>query len=123
MPAKIYIAAPWNQKAQANDIGDKLEYIGFAITSDWHKPGIFYPVQIAAAKDLEAIDICEILLLLDIEPSQGKHFETGYAYHQGKQVFWWHWDPSSFPVFMHLPKICNIYSWDELVERLSQCQL
>ena len=134
MPVKIYVAAPYSQKDEASAIADSLEFMGCSIVSRWHKPNTIQPNLIfASQEDIDDIKECEILILLDWSQSQGKHFETGYAYQLGKKIIWWHEDKLispvilasrpkdyEFPIFSYLPEIANIYSWDSLFEALGE---
>ena len=128
---KIFIAAPWDLRSQANDVGDKLQYMGLAITSRWHDPefGPRFPSQEGCTQmDLEDVDKAEALLLLDWQPSSGKMIEFGYAIAGGKQLFWWHsnavgpyTEGDSMPLYSHLPQVHNLFCWEDLFLELSKC--
>lgn len=125
MPAKIFIAAPWINREAANDLGDKLQYQGFHITSKWHDPNWKMPddLGLRASVDLRHIDDAEACVLLDLRPSSGKYIEAGYALAKRKKVFWWlpsidnSWRTDS-PLYSYLDTITIVNSWITLQEAL-----
>ena len=128
MPFRIYIAAPNSHKKDAMEIGDKLQYIGCSITSQWHNPDYIPTSRITEASgDLACIANCQILLLLDwghaAKQYSGYYMEkVGYALAKDKQVIWWHEQKpllaSSYPLYSFLDKVRNIYNWEDLYETL-----
>lgn len=93
--ARIYIAAPFELHAAAQELGMWLEEHGHEITSGWHtrpadegsldeQPGL-------AESDLADISAAEVIVLINLpgwryKGTGGRHFETGYAFALGKRI-------------------------------------
>ena len=86
---KIYCAAPWTRKEEAKDARTKLQEAGFEVTSRWleasgdfAKDGYdsdeaYFEAQ--AIHDVQDILNANVLVMLNLEPSEGKMFELGLA--------------------------------------------
>lgn len=91
-PFSVYIAAPFELRAEAQALMVKLEREGFVVTSQWLRIDDMPDSDGAARLDLEDIDRAHALVLLNPEGwrttgTGGRHSEFGYAYAQGKQLF------------------------------------
>lgn len=89
---RIYVAAPWTRKAEAQAFAEGLEKAGHTITKKWweHRevPG-YLSADIAiperqelvqqAMEDILGVLAAEGLVLLNLEKSEGKAVETGVA--------------------------------------------
>ena len=97
---KIYLADNYENHDRMQKYADFLSQ-GFEIVSTWHNPDVVLDaeqmigdgheaecLQHAAFRDLQEIDECDIFMIFnhDVSKTGGKHFETGYAYAQGKQI-------------------------------------
>lgn len=87
---RVYVAAPWVRKADAINAGKLLEHNGFEVTSRW-----FYhegdptdstglkcddsAIIQQALEDIEDVLSADILMILQLEKSEGKAVETGIA--------------------------------------------
>lgn len=86
---KVYVAGPWKRKEEAAAARLAFEEAGFAVTSRWidvsgdfEKDG--YPTEEAYFKaqaeyDVKDVIAADILVMLNLEPSEGKMFELGLA--------------------------------------------
>lgn len=93
---KIYIAARFSKRPEANALAQKLKAMGHAITSRWVKPDSDHVApsglsrqaadaerQRFAVEDIEDLDDCNWCISLMEEPRNnsrgGRHVEFGYA--------------------------------------------
>jgi len=93
--------------------------MGCSVVSRWHRDGYTAKTrEVGAIEDLEDVDAAQLLLLLDIEPSRGKHHEAGYAQAKGIPIIWWHWDADltikTMPIYSLHPSIINVWDWESL---------
>ncbi len=95
---RVYVAAPWVRKADARAAADKLRARGFEVTSHWldveertdDPTGMnrsLERLQQEAKQDIYDVMTAEVLIVLNLEKSEGKAVETGIALAHGKQVF------------------------------------
>lgn len=89
---KVYVAAPWARKDRAKEVKYQLEQAGFNVVSKWidfeADPTIVYdyPEQIMeteAQKDIADLNCAEVVLYLNLQKSEGKATELGYALAKG----------------------------------------
>lgn len=83
---KVYIAAPYEERAEAIRVMQVLEALGVEVTSDWLRDG-----GQDAPGDLSDVDRADTVLLLNPAAYRdrgtgGRHVEMGYALALGKQV-------------------------------------
>lgn len=87
---EIYIAAPWVRKREAVAAANAVTDAGFTVISRWHDVhgGEEDPAVMAreAQHDIDDLDAANALVLLNLEKSEGKAFETGYMFASGKPV-------------------------------------
>lgn len=87
---KIYVAAPWVRKDDAIQAGEKLKAAGHTITSRWftHEGDPNDPtgatvelerIQHQALQDIQDVRAAEVLVVLNLQKSEGKAVETGIA--------------------------------------------
>jgi len=87
---KIYIAAPWRRKPEAVAAGEKFAQAGFEVTSRWFdhhgdpndSSGLTESdkaIRIQACEDLLDVSRSDYVVVLNLEKSEGKAVETGYA--------------------------------------------
>jgi nucleoside 2-deoxyribosyltransferase len=92
-PYAIYVAAPLQLRHLAQMVMGQLEREGYVVTSDWLRGDPLSDEQAATAIDhLSNIDRADALVLLNPEAwrdagTGGRHFEAGYAFKAGKDVF------------------------------------
>jgi hypothetical protein len=92
-PYALYIAAPFQLREGAQILMTQLEAEGIAVTSSWLRGDVLSDEQAATTLDhLGDIDRSHGLVLLN--PSMwadagtgGRHFEAGYAFKGGKDLF------------------------------------
>ena len=88
----VYIAAPWVRKAEAISAGREIEAAGHIVTSRWFyhgdggnamdSTGITQPIENIreqAWEDIEDVCSSDVLVVLNLEKSEGKAVETGIA--------------------------------------------
>jgi len=89
-PVKVYVAAPWVRKSDAIAAGQQLEKNGFEVTSRWfhHEGNPSDPtgstsplesIQDQARQDIDDVLRADVLVVLNLEKSEGKAVETGLA--------------------------------------------
>lgn len=87
---KIYVAAPWARKAEAQAAARQFEEAGFITVSRWlreHDDTTDHILlQKEAFHDIEDIHRADVLVLLNLERSEGKSFEAGIAWTWGTPV-------------------------------------
>jgi len=76
---KVYVAAPWKHRKIAQSVASLLEAVGFTVVSRWLAGHEDRALSQYAREDLADLEQCHALLLLNIELSEGKAFEQGYA--------------------------------------------
>lgn len=91
-PVSIYIAAPFQLRAEAQSIMQQLEREGFEVTSRWLRVDDMADTDVAARMDLDDVDRADALVLLNLESwrtagTGGRHAEFGYAFAKGKTLF------------------------------------
>lgn len=85
----IYLAAPWVRRAEARVIRDYLVSQGFSVPCRWLDVDETRTTEEEeAVNDLYDIEQADILVVLNLEKSEGKAFEQGYAYSAGKPVYY-----------------------------------
>lgn len=94
---KIYIAAPWVRKQEAIEVGKRFEAAGHEITSRWFthvgtatdSAGVTAPreqIQHQAMEDIDDVRRADLLVVLNLQKSEGKAVETGIALAAGIPV-------------------------------------
>lgn len=89
---RIYIAAPWQLKAQARAWRGVLEAGGLTVTSRWlDTPDVPQDTDASALECLEDVIAADRLLLINPEAwaaagTGGRHVEFGYAVAAGKDL-------------------------------------
>lgn len=88
---KVYIAAPYPMKLEAEVIWHSLERLGHDVVSGWlwRKDD---NSDLTARLDLAEIDLCDALVALNLggweeRGTGGRHVELGYALGKNKRVF------------------------------------
>lgn len=89
---KVYVAAPWTHKAEAERFALLLEANGHTITKKWwehREVGGYLQDDIEADEygelveqadeDISGVHTCDAFVLLNLSKSEGKAVETGYA--------------------------------------------
>ena len=88
---KVYIAAPWQLRDEAQALGGRLIAAGMIITSNWlEEPEMSFDAE-SATTDLNDIEASDALVLLnpagwESKGTGGRHFECGYAHARGLSV-------------------------------------
>lgn len=127
--AHVYVAAPWTCKAEARKFALKLEDHGHDITERWwqHREVDSYPSLVLtdvaelreqADRDLAGIDDADAVVVLQLAKSEGKAFETGYAYNAEKPICVVIGREYG-NLFQVMPKITLVSTFDEVLRWLS----
>lgn len=117
---KVYIAAPWAHREEAKTVRDKFVAKGFTVTSRWLDVDetTCSPVE-EAHNDL--VDILEagVMVVLNLEKSEGKAFEQGFAMAHEKPIFVIG-DPANYLNIFQLlrPAVTFAYNVDEVIDAL-----
>lgn len=96
MKPSVYVAGPWVRKAECAAFRDRLVKEGFKVTSRWldldesvdnsFKPENMQLLQQRAMEDIEDVLSSDILMLMNLEKSEGKAVETGMAMLSAKGI-------------------------------------
>lgn len=123
---KVYVAAPWNYKAQARVAADRLLAVGLGVTSRWidfketqDKTDYEYPGQVMhdeAMHDVEDIDSSDALVYLNYAKSEGKATELGMMIAKRKPIFVVGGKENN--VFLHSDYVRHVHDLDEVIARL-----
>jgi len=130
----VYIAAPWVAKDQALEAQKKFEQAGFVVTSHWityHSdawPQYGTPALAPeknereltrqAIEDLRDIEDSDAFVILNLDKSEGKATELGYAYALGLPVVLV--GERSRNIFYHLPTITRVDTVEDAIEYLGE---
>jgi nucleoside 2-deoxyribosyltransferase len=83
---KIYLAGPWKHRTTAKDVAQQLRDAGHKITSRWHDIWALLEeshdplvMEQEADCDLSDVESADIVVVLNIEKSEGKAVEQGFA--------------------------------------------
>lgn len=121
----IYLAAPWICRQQAAEAMDMFEAAGINVTSRWVKdhPDITdesenrdYFLSKQAIEDLEDIVQANAFVILNLEKSEGKAFEFGFAYAMGIPCMLV--GERERNIFYHLPGVYQVRSVEEAITNL-----
>lgn len=119
---KIYIAAPYPERLKAKDWALVLVSKGHRVTARWVMEEEDSPDPVDQAryvvKNIDDIMAADVLILMtgyrgDRSWTGGRHWETGFAWARGKQV--WICGPRE-SVFHHLTTVNQIDSIEEFPE-------
>lgn len=121
----VYIASPWVRKDEARSAKDKFEAAGYKVTSHWidhHSdaelgdPAAEQELQEQAMEDVEDIVKSDVFIILNLEKSEGKATELGFAYTLGKLIILV--GKRERNIFYYLPEIYQCDSVEEAIEGL-----
>lgn len=82
---RIYVAGPWAHRHTAKDAAQTLREAGHEIVSRWHDiwadADTTDPLMLEqeAVLDLQDVDASNVVVVLNIEKSEGKALEQGFA--------------------------------------------
>ena len=122
---KIYLAASFSRKNDLREYARELRASGHIVTSRWLRelskpdsdmlPDKSYKEY--AFRDLEDIDDANAFVIFTVAPTElikrgGKHFEAGYAYARGKQLFVIGPDEN---IFYQLPEFKHYATFEEFL--------
>lgn len=87
----LYLAAPFACKIEARLARQQLFAAGFHVRASWLDADSDYDdsprdLEWEAERDLAEIDEADAVVVLQLGVSEGKSFETGYAYAIGKVI-------------------------------------
>ena len=118
---RIYVAAPWVRKEEARYVAGRLRDAGFIVTSRWidmhggnENPSILCK---EAQHDWGDIRASTVLVLLNIEKSEGKATEQGIALERGLKIVGVGIPKNN--VFHYLPQYRWVASVVELINLLN----
>ena len=95
---KVYVAAPWVHKTEAQEAAAELEAAGFEITKKWweHREVPTYltdnhendaELWQQAIEDVLGVFDADVFVLLNLKTSEGKAVETGVAITLHKPIY------------------------------------
>ena len=126
MSLKVYIAAPFVNKAQAVEARDKFVEAGLDVTSRWLGEDLGLTTadlgktehddvfQTRAAEDIEDILQSDVFVILNLGVSEGKATEMGFAYALGIPVILV--GERTVNVFYHLPSVFRADSVEAAID-------
>ena len=120
---KVYVAAPWSFKGYASEIARRIARQGdirFVVNSRWHELDVTHddPAlhEAEAHNDISDVFDCDVMLVLNLERSEGKAFEQGMAFTLGKPIIIWGTATNVFHAIPHKFKFAHDWdsAWDLL---------
>lgn len=132
MSLKVYIACSWSKRAEAAEAQAKFKEAGFDVTSHWiefetdltyadmtpDKPEHNDTWTEHAIKDFEDIIRSDVFVILNLDISEGKATEMGFAYGIGIPIILV--GERTRNIFYHLP---NIFRADTVEAAVEGCKL
>jgi len=124
---KVYLACPWKNKAEAKLAKAQLEEAGLEVTSRWIElhgdkekddPTNIPYFEEEAKHDVQDVFAADILILLNIQKSEGKAVETGLALAWGKPVILVG-ERSNIFHYLPIPRVSNLNAAIKLIQ---QCE-
>ena len=116
---RVYVAAPWVRRNEAREAAYQLIEAGHVVTCRWLTVhgGDDRPERLRQEADNDLSDLLnsDIMLLLNLEKSEGKAVETGFAIATGMDIIAVG-QPSN--VFHYLPEVIWVDSVDEAIRVL-----
>ncbi len=111
---RIYVAAPWVEKAKAKAVAQEVREAGLVVISRWHdtthNSNIYEDtpelMQGEALKDWEDVTHATHLLYLNLQKSEGKATELGISLARGIPIYVVGGNLNN--VFLHLPWIYHV---------------
>lgn len=92
MVKKIYVAGPWVYRSHSIECAKDMRAAGFEVVSRWHdkhhetspddSTGLSDPpdlIRSEALQDVEDVRAADVLVVLNLQKSEGKAVETGIA--------------------------------------------
>ena len=84
---RIYLAAPWKHRLHAHTVAKQIRAAGHQIVSRWHDEWALRDdhettddeMRVEAQKDIDDVRESQVMLVLNIELSEGKAVEQGIA--------------------------------------------
>lgn len=120
---KIYVAGPWAHRYKAKEAAQVLREAGYEIVSRWHdiwalEEDTTDPLMLEqeADMDLADVDASDAVIVLNIEKSEGKALEQGFALALGIPVVV---VGARSNVFHYLPEVTIVPDLDAALEYLS----
>jgi len=118
---KVYIAASYLRKEEAQKLGLELEQKGFEILSDWHQVNeqADYHSGQRAIRDMHSVEQCDLFIEFvgDKDSKGGRHCELGLALAWNKKIILiGEIDTCIFTNLPYLPRMKNI---EELLRKIS----
>lgn len=121
---KIYLCAPWKHREEAAQYARRLENDGHQITRDWwnKEAGDHETDKLGqlAEEDLKAVHEADYVLVLNLEKSEGKAVETGYALALKKRIGI---VGKPFNIFYHLNDVEHYDTFKEALQNLDLHEL
>lgn len=107
---RIYVAAPWKHRDDANVAAKQLRDANHVVISRWlrdHADSTNHvQLQREAMNDLHDLSQCEGLIYLNLAKSEGKATELGFALAMQKRIILVGERENN--VFLHLPQIYQV---------------
>lgn len=120
---KVYVAAPWVKRPEARVVADRLVAHGHTVVSRWlHLHGDTDDprvLAIEAQNDVDDVRRADVLVLCNLEKSEGKSVETGIALASGLSVIV---IGQRSNIFHYLPAVRVVESVDEALQALQQAE-
>lgn len=116
----IYIAAPWKRKKEAAEAREALVAAGFVVTSRWiDVPDGASDLEEQAENDLLDLLRADILVYLNLQKSEGKATELGFAMCAGHSIYVVGGKQNN--VFLNLSKrLTHVKSVEEVIAKLTE---
>jgi nucleoside 2-deoxyribosyltransferase len=119
---KVYLAAPWVNKADATDVKARLLEAGIDVVSTWTEREDSpqevndEEMQRQGQLDWDEVKACDTLIILNLAKSEGKASEMGGALMAGKNVILVGSRVGN--IFYHLPEVTQVETIEQAIELL-----
>ena len=121
---RVYLAGPWARRDEVREAREQIRAAGFLVDCRWidlpdtdegqKAPGT---LRREAEDDLEDLRNSDVLVLLNLEPSEGKATELGYALCLGMPVIS---VGETRNVFTRLSQVVPLDGIDDAIEELKE---
>ena len=130
----VYLAAPWKFRADAKQVAQQIREAGYCIKSRWHdewgdveeapaQAGNTNPDVLLdeATADYDDVKGSDVMIVLNLEKSEGKAVEQGLALAWDKPVIVV--GSERFNVFQYLPSFSLVATVHDALEHLKRIKI
>lgn len=117
---RIYLAGPWARRDEVRDMRNHIHAMApeVEVTSRWIDHVVTneeHEQRNEAANDIYDLEHCEAVVVANLEKSEGKSFEQGYAFKAGLPIII---IGERSHVFHHMPSMLVVANVDQAISAL-----